>query len=114
MFLMFATFFGFGMAATVLIGQSVGRGDVDAARRAAGGAIGLALLFSVVIAVTGWFASDAILRLLETPAEAFALAHDYLRVTFIAIPRSEEHTSELQSLMRNSYAVFCLKKKIKK
>src|SRR3546814_8193339 len=27
--------------------------------------------------------------------------------------RSEEHTSELQSLMRTSYAVFCLKKKIK-
>src|SRR3546814_10914725 len=26
--------------------------------------------------------------------------------------RTEEHTSELQSLMRNSYAVFCLKKKI--
>src|SRR3546814_8909441 len=29
------------------------------------------------------------------------------------VPRSEEHTSELQSLMRISYAVFCLKKKIK-
>src|SRR3546814_2312345 len=28
--------------------------------------------------------------------------------------RSEEHTSELQSLMRSSYAVFCLKKKKKK
>src|SRR3546814_10529524 len=28
--------------------------------------------------------------------------------------RSEEHTSELQSLMRNSYAVFCLKQKKKK
>src|SRR3546814_7588708 len=27
------------------------------------------------------------------------------------LPRSEEHTSELQSLMRTSYAVFCLKKK---
>src|SRR3546814_10164487 len=27
-------------------------------------------------------------------------------------PRSEEHTSELQSLMRISYAVFCLKKKL--
>src|SRR3546814_6373787 len=27
-------------------------------------------------------------------------------------PRSEEHTSELQSLMRLSYAVFCLKQKI--
>src|SRR3546814_7285556 len=31
--------------------------------------------------------------------------------TYIALPRSEEHTSELQSLMRISYAVFCLKKK---
>src|SRR3546814_3672807 len=30
-----------------------------------------------------------------------------------AAPRSEEHTSELQSLMRSSYAVFCLKKKMK-
>src|SRR3546814_9536025 len=30
-----------------------------------------------------------------------------------ALMRSEEHTSELQSLMRNSYAVFCLKKKNK-
>src|SRR3546814_2686562 len=29
---------------------------------------------------------------------------------FDVIPRSEEHTSELQSLMRISYAVFCLKK----
>src|SRR3546814_1268410 len=29
------------------------------------------------------------------------------------IARSEEHTSELQSLMRISYAVFCLKKKIR-
>src|SRR3546814_1059483 len=31
-----------------------------------------------------------------------------------ADPRSEEHTSELQSLMRISYAVFCLKKKKKR
>src|SRR3546814_9973927 len=34
--------------------------------------------------------------------------HSQLRVRWI---RSEEHTSELQSLMRISYAVFCLKKK---
>src|SRR3546814_6353118 len=32
----------------------------------------------------------------------------------LADARSEEHTSELQSLMRISYAVFCLKKKKKK
>src|SRR3546814_8009391 len=52
---------------------------------------------------------------------AFALLYAFLGVpiawlvdrgnrTRIAA-RSEEHTSELQSLMRNSYAVFCLKKK---
>src|SRR3546814_16106651 len=35
-------------------------------------------------------------------------------VVFLAGPRSEEHTSELQSLMRISYAVFCLKKKTQK
>src|SRR3546814_4006061 len=33
------------------------------------------------------------------------------RAAGIVIDRSEEHTSELQSLMRISYAVFCLKKK---
>src|SRR3546814_8755527 len=34
-----------------------------------------------------------------------------LRTTINSLARSEEHTSELQSLMRISYAVFCLKKK---
>src|SRR3546814_3985444 len=34
-----------------------------------------------------------------------------LESTSFEPPRSEEHTSELQSLMRISYAVFCLKKK---
>src|SRR3546814_10699566 len=33
------------------------------------------------------------------------------QVEFLAAGRSEEHTSELQSLMRTPYAVFCLKKK---
>src|SRR3546814_6237593 len=33
------------------------------------------------------------------------------RFPVAVMPRSEEHTSELQSLMRISYAVFCLKKK---
>src|SRR3546814_6312716 len=35
----------------------------------------------------------------------------YLASSLGFAKRSEEHTSELQSLMRNSYAVFCLKKK---
>src|SRR3546814_3256016 len=35
----------------------------------------------------------------------------YIRADHLSQGRSEEHTSELQSLMRISYAVFCLKKK---
>src|SRR3546814_8498229 len=34
------------------------------------------------------------------------------RLRYVKYSRSEEHTSELQSLMRISYAVFCLKKKM--
>src|SRR3546814_5317149 len=44
--------------------------------------------------------------------EAKAIAEDPIEDRVAA--RSEEHTSELQSLMRISYAVFCLKKKKKK
>src|SRR3546814_6382778 len=40
--------------------------------------------------------------------------HDRLIDVSCVSVRSEEHTSELQSLMRISYAVFCLKKKKKK
>src|SRR3546814_9638417 len=38
-------------------------------------------------------------------------AGHYVRLKDEYLARSEEHTSELQSLMRHSYAVFCLKKK---
>src|SRR3546814_2894494 len=44
--------------------------------------------------------------------QAFARGNFRVRGDSLEIfPRSEEHTSELQSLMRISYAVFCLKKK---
>src|SRR3546814_2623088 len=64
------------------------------------------------------YESSAIMQYLEathpqpalTPPDAKgrALVDMHLRLCDL---RSEEHTSELQSLMRNSYAVFCLKKK---
>src|SRR3546814_2420394 len=46
----------------------------------------------------------------KTVIDAKAVTKRYDERTIIK-DRSEEHTSELQSLMRNSYAVFCLKKK---
>src|SRR3546814_2601007 len=51
-------------------------------------------------ALIGWYGTAMLCYV--TPKEHLGLPN-----------RSEEHTSELQSLMRNSYAVFCLKKKTK-
>src|SRR3546814_15168107 len=48
---------------------------------------------------------------LDTPDAESAAAVEEL--PSLGVRRSEEHTSELQSLMRISYAVFCLKKKNK-
>src|SRR3546814_9443581 len=55
---------------------------------------------------------------LTSPTHAAFMAKTIANATLLEIPavghsanRSEEHTSELQSLMRRSYAVFCLKKK---
>src|SRR3546814_6530314 len=45
-------------------------------------------------------------QIVARPMMYLALSYDHRLVD-----RSEEHTSELQSLMRTSYAVFCLKKK---
>src|SRR3546814_4805711 len=50
-----------------------------------------------------WLGPGAGLQLLD----CHRTAQTYSEISY----RSEEHTSELQSLMRSSYAVFCLKKK---
>src|SRR3546814_6477433 len=67
-------------------------------------------LFRSVYAFTLWLALAmvVILAMIQLGAAAFKREGKSLARAFI---RSEEHTSELQSLMRISYAVFCLKKK---
>src|SRR3546814_18237518 len=67
------------------------------------------------------FPYTTLFRSLSVPEAAFYFAaercqivQEYFRsqlITVLFSLRSEEHTSELQSLMRISYAVFCLKKK---
>lgn len=86
MFLVFAAVFGFGMAATVKVGQAFGAHDVDAARRTFGSAIGFCSLLAMVIAVAGWILAAPLLKALATPGDAYDLALTYLRVIFIAMP----------------------------
>ncbi|WP_341203721.1 MATE family efflux transporter [uncultured Sphingomonas sp.] len=86
MFLMFAGIFGFGMAATILIGQSIGRRDIEGARRAFGASIGLVMGAAVVIAVLGWIFTPEILKVLATPPSVMPLALEYLRVIFLGLP----------------------------
>ncbi|HLZ79477.1 MAG TPA: MATE family efflux transporter [Sphingomonas sp.] len=88
MFLMFAAIFGFGLAATIMVGQNMGRRDIEGARRALGTGVGFFAIASTVIAIAGYFASPAILHLLATPKGALPLAEAYLRVIFIGLPGS--------------------------
>src|SRR3546814_2868815 len=66
------------------------------------------LLFSVLL---GWLPTSGYVP----PGEGIlaCIRSLTLPALSLAVFRSEEHTSELQSLMRISYAVFCLKKKKK-
>src|SRR3546814_2892677 len=50
-------------------------------------------------------------HVVEAPAVVVGREPQLLGKGLLAVLRSEEHTSELQSLMRSSYAVFCSKKK---
>src|SRR3546814_10073709 len=78
---------------------------------------------AMIVAIGGLLITDGAVRRasggLRMPVLAvgggFAMLWAYeLNVQLIGALRSEEHTSELQSLMRISYAVFCLKKKKQK
>jgi len=86
MFLVSAAAFGFGMAGTVRIGQRFGARDIDGARRTFGSAVGFCFLVALGVAAVGWIGAPWLLDALGTPAEAWQLALDYLRMVFIAMP----------------------------
>src|SRR3546814_4685492 len=85
--------------------------------RAQAAAAGADLVVATELAITGYPPEDLVLKpmFLEAAQDALeALAADTADGgpgLIVGGPRSEEHTSEFQSLMRISYAVFCLKKK---
>src|SRR3546814_4728291 len=61
----------------------------------------------------GGFVCNPIIPIYREAEVGYILRDGRAKILFVPTSRSEEHTSELQSLMRISYAVFCLKKKHK-
>ncbi len=88
MFLVFSAAFGFGMAATVKIGQAFGAKDVLAARRTFGSAIGFCVIISLIVGTLGWVFAPELLTAMAAPGETYVYALTYLRVIFIAMPAS--------------------------
>lgn len=86
MFLLVAFVFGFGMAATIIIGQAFGRRDLTLARRTVGTAVGAGVVAATIMAVLGWFVSPWLLGLMGTPGSVAPLALAYLRMIFVAMP----------------------------
>src|SRR3546814_8211005 len=66
----------------------------------------------VLINVSG--STIGIRSMIDEVGQILGLERLYIDITSDGQSRSDEHTSELQSLMRISYAVFCVKKKTKR
>jgi len=86
LFLLYSTMFGFAMATTILIGQAMGRRDIEDIRRTLGAAVAMFACLGIACAALGWIFAPNILHLLATPAPAFPLALTYLRVIFLGMP----------------------------
>ncbi|WP_049621376.1 MATE family efflux transporter [Frateuria defendens] len=86
LFLLLSAVFGVSMAATILVGQSLGARDLAQARRVVGTGAGFFLAISAALAVTGFFATGWLMRAMGTPADALPYATAYLRLIFLALP----------------------------
>jgi putative MATE family efflux protein len=86
MFMIFSSVFGLAMAATIMIGQAMGRRDMDEVRRTIGATSGAFVIISLVIALLGNLLVPPILHLLATPEAAFAYAATFLEVVFYGVP----------------------------
>jgi putative MATE family efflux protein len=87
-FLAWSALFGFAMAAMILVGQHMGRKDVDSARKVIGAATALLLGISVLVVAVGVGLTDKLLHVLGTPPDSLPLASVYLKVMMWGFPFS--------------------------
>lgn len=86
LFLLLGLVFGISMANTLMVGQAVGAGDIDQAKRVVGTSVGFFVALSATVAALGYAFAPEILAAMRTPPDALPLAVAYLRIIFLALP----------------------------
>lgn len=86
MFLLIGAAFGIALAATILIGQSIGANDIAHTKRVVGTSATFFAGISVAMAIAGLLLCRPLLIAMKTPGDSLQLAVDYMRVIFLALP----------------------------
>lgn len=86
LFFLIGSMFGVGMAANILVAQSIGAHNLDQAKRAVGTCLTFFVVMSVFFAALGFALSDRLMGWMHMPPDALPLAVAYLRVIFLGIP----------------------------
>jgi putative MATE family efflux protein len=86
MFLLIGAAFGVALAATILIGQSIGANDLPETKRVVGTSATFFAAVSVAMAIAGLILCRPLLIAMSTPADSLPLAVAYMRVIFLAVP----------------------------
>ncbi len=80
MFLILGFMQGLTAGFTVLTAQRFGAGDMDGMKRSVGTAAILSVIFTVVMTAVSVFCMDALLTLMQTPEDIFAMSHTYITI----------------------------------
>ncbi|UOY91543.1 MATE family efflux transporter [Ectobacillus sp. JY-23] len=86
LFFLLSSIFGIGMAATILVGQRVGAGDVPGAKQVVGTSALFFALLSIIVGAFGFVFSSFILDVMNTPADVKPLAVTYTKIIFAGVP----------------------------
>jgi len=87
-FLLISLFMGIAMGGSVMVSQYFGAKDFVQLKKTIRTSITLTLLVGVFSAVLGLLISNPILQLLNTPADVFDMAYEYVMIIFLGVPAS--------------------------
>jgi putative MATE family efflux protein len=82
-FIMLALVNGLTLATTILVSQHYGAKDHEAVARVVSNSFAVTLIVGVILTVLGILSCDLLLRMMDTPAEIFAMASSYLKITML-------------------------------